>query len=95
MESENERPDDQLKLDCKQLMEHPATRRVLSKVRAEIRREAENSEPHEKELREHCYHLLNAIVRFENRLKSLADGGKLTSVRRERAQAHGGVTPAA
>jgi hypothetical protein len=86
-------PDPQFTADVRRIFEDPALHRVLAYVRAKIRMESETSEPHEKDLREHCYYLLNAVVRIEKRLRAVADGGKLTLVRRERAR--GGDAPAA
>ncbi len=76
--------------ECLRILEDPAMKRILSDVRAEIRRESENSKPLEKELREQCYYLLNAVVRIEKALRHFAGGGKLSLVTRERSRGGSG-----
>lgn len=73
-----------LKAEIVRLWSDPAMKQILGMVRAEIRKESETSKPEEKELREHCYYLLNAVVRIEDRLKAFATGGSLDLVRQTR-----------
>jgi hypothetical protein len=76
--------------ECMRLLDDPATKQILAKVRADIRRESENSKPEERKLREHCYYLLNAVVRIERALRHFGGGGKLSLVTHERSRGGSG-----
>lgn len=76
--------------ECLRILDDPATKRILAYVRADIRKESENSAPEDKELREHCYYLLNAVVRIEKGLRHFGGGGKLSVVTRERSSGGSG-----
>ena len=91
MQSEEEaqptlRIDSRLRADCVRLAEDPALKEIFSHIRGLIRRESERSQPQEKDLREHCYYQLNAIVRVEGYLQSIAKADTIRVVNRERSR---------
>lgn len=85
-----ELPKSQLQHDALRLFEDPAMKAILAYVRGQIRRESETSRPDERELREHCYYMLNAVVRIDSALRVFAAGGKLSLVRSERSNVDSG-----
>ena len=91
MQSEEEsepvlRISERLRADCVRLAEDPALKEVFSHLRGLLRVKSERSQPDEKELREHCYYQLNAIVRLEGYLQSMAKADTIRAVNRERSR---------
>lgn len=78
--------DEEMRLaaEAKQLLESNAFRAAMAAIRAKYRDDFEDSKPEEKELRDHCYCMVQVSKDLHRQLTELANKGRLGSVRQTR-----------
>jgi hypothetical protein len=74
----------QMAVDAKRFLEDPICARTLEAVTRAYRKQLEESEFDDRELREHCYLLLKSVREFHRQLTQLAVKGKLETMRQAR-----------